>query len=196
MSDKRIYRLLQEWFPELLTVKIPKKNIRRDFDAFCDWMAPKRITVSTDEGDHQYRYRGYFLGIDRSQHFDNGIETCALFQDFNVDVNEIQNRIERRTEPLFEHYEKYKKLIGDFYAIHSHVYDVVLEEIYNEVRKHGYRMLLIYAADQMWLAVPDQPKKIEQFIELFRKQFKGMSLSIEYYERFTPFSLSAVLSDD
>ncbi|RZG75596.1 hypothetical protein EXU29_01685 [Acinetobacter wuhouensis] len=197
MDDKKIYQLLQAWFPELESLKIPKKKMRRDFETFYYWLSPQDITEPTTEDDLQeYKYRGYFLSIDRDQHFDNGIEVCALFQDLNVDVEAIQNRIELRTAPLFEHYEKYKDLIGNFYALRSHVYDIVLEEIYNEVRKHGYRMLLIYASEQIWMAVPDQQKKIAQFIKLFRKQFIGSRPSIEYYERFKPFNLSSFLSDD
>ncbi len=197
MDDKKIYQLLQTWFPELELLKIPKKKMRRDFETFYYWLSPQDISEPATEDDlREYKYRGYFLSIDRDQHFDNGIETCALFQDSNVDVDAIQNRIELRTAPLFEHFEKYKDLIGNFYALHSHVYDIVLEEIYNEVRKQGYRMLLIYASEQIWMAVPDQPKKIQQFMKLFRKQFIGSHPSIEYYERFKPFNLSNFLSED
>lgn len=84
---------------------------------------------------------------------------------------EMRQRIETRTA-LFEHYEKYQELIGRFYELHSHVYDVVLEEIYNEVRKQEYRMLLIYEMDIVWVAVPDQPEKIKKFLRLFQRQFK------------------------
>lgn len=193
MNDKKIYQLLQEWYPELESLKIPNKKFRRNFNNFCEWLSPKRIEQPVGEdGVQEYKYRGYFLSIDRNQHFENGIENCALFQDLNVDVNEIQNRIELRTEPLFEHFEKYKDLIGNFYALRSHVYDIVLEEIYNEVIKHGYRMLLIYAADQTWMAVPDDAKKIDKFITLFRNQFLDSNPTIEFYERFEPFSLSGL----
>lgn len=197
MDDKKIYQLLQEWFPELNVLKIPPKKMRRDFEVFNDWLSPRDITVPSGEDESQeYKYRGYFLSIDRDQHMDNGIETCALFQDLGVDPNEIQNRIELRTDPLFEHYEKFKDLLGDFYALRSHVYDIVLEEIYKQVIKYGYRMLLIYAADQIWIAVPDQPKKIKKFIKLFEKQFKDVHPTIEYYERYQPFNLSFIFSDD
>ena len=186
MDDKKIYEFLQDWFPELKQRKIPKKKYRRDYREFSYWMGP----IAKGE-----TYRGYLQSIDRQQHFDNGVESCALFQDRNVNAEEMQQRIETRTAPLFEHYEKYQELIGRFYELHSHVYDVVLEEIYNEVRKQEYRMLLIYEMDIVWVAVPDQPEKIKKFLRLFQRQFKDSCPRTEVYERFDLAS-SGWLSDD
>ena len=195
MNDKKIYHFLQELYPELESLKIPKKEFRRDFDYFYEWLYPIKIEQPVSDEDSQGdKYRGYFLSIDRDQHMDNGIDTCAVFQDLNVDVNALENRIENRTEALFEHYEKYKDLLNGFYALRSHVYDVVLEEIYNEVIKQGYAMLLIHHVEMIWMVVPNDPKKISKFIKLFTKQFVGSKPRIELYERGGFSSLLSIFS--
>ena len=195
MNDKKIYHFLQELYPELESLKVPKKEYRRDFNYFYEWLYPIQIEQPvSDEDSRGYKYRGYFLSIDRDQHMENGIDSCAIFQDINVDVKALENRIETRTEALFEHYEKYKDLLNGFYALRSHVYDVVLEEIYNEVIKQGHAMLLIHHVEMIWMVVPNDPKKISKFIKLFKKQFVGSKPRIELYERGGFSSLLSIFS--
>lgn len=188
MNDKKIFKILQKWFPELKGKELPKKKERRNYEYFYYWLAPTEIKTPDQPSDpeeyQEKRYRGYLLDIDRQQHFSNGVESSAVFQDYGVDAEAIQNRIEVKTEPLFEHYEKYKDLIGDYYALNSHVIDIVLKEIYGEIKRINHRMILISTLSFDWLAVPDQLEEIEEFIRLFQKQFKNPAPRIEVYEVF------------
>lgn len=43
MNNKKIYKWLQDYFPELQHRKIPKEKNRRDFDQFKLWLMSEKM---------------------------------------------------------------------------------------------------------------------------------------------------------
>lgn len=175
MDDKKIFKILQHWFPELQQRDIPKKKNRKSFDVFLNWLEAEKFGG---------RFRAYLMKIDRMKFQENEIERSAIFHEYAVDSSNLQTQIRERTKPLFEHYEQHKEVIGRYYNVQDQVYDIVFEEILKVARQHDYELLLIYAEDYHWLLVPNQDHKIEKFCKHFNKQFHDQDVSIEHYALF------------
>ncbi|WP_445116006.1 hypothetical protein [Acinetobacter sp. WZC-1] len=173
MDDKKIYQLLQHWFPALKARKIPKKKHRRDYEMFLEWLYNEKM-----DDPHS----GYLMHIDQQQYVANGLRSCAVLQQHAVNIEKIQQHVEQRVTPLFSHYEKYQQVIGKYYSLQCQVYDIVMEEIFNAVKSVGHEMLLIHAAEYYWMAIPEDDVKIEKFCRLFEKQFKDYGIRIEHYQ--------------
>ena len=172
MDNKKIYQMLQQWFPELRQRPLPKKKHREQFEVFINWLYPEKMGG---------RYSTFLMKINRNEFHENEIERCAIFHEFSTDSSIIQTRIRQRAQPLFEHYEQHKEAIGRYYNVQDQVYDIIFEEILLEARRHQYELLLIYAEDYYWLLVPNHDDEIEKFSRRFNKQFKDEDISIEHY---------------
>lgn len=172
MDNKKIYQMLQQWFPELRQRPLPKKKHREQFEVFINWLYPEKVGG---------RYSAFLMKINRNEFHENEIERCAIFHEFSTDSSIIQTRIRQRAQPLFEHYEQHKEAIGRYYNVQDQVYDIIFEEILLEARRNQYELLLIYAEDYYWLLVPNHDDKIEKFSRRFNKQFKDEDISIEHY---------------
>ena len=175
MDDKKIFKILQHWFPALEQRDIPKKKHRKRFVEFLNWIEAEKFGG---------RFRAYLMKIDRMQFHENEIERCAVFHEYAVDSLGIQTQIRERAKPLFDHYEVHKDVIGRYYNVQDQVYDVVFEEILKQARQHNHELLLIYAEDYYWLIVPNHEYKIEKFCKCFNKQFHDEDVSIEHYALF------------
>ncbi|MEG0132130.1 MAG: hypothetical protein RR677_11745 [Acinetobacter sp.] len=175
MDDKKIFKILQHWFPELLDRKIPKKKKRKDFEEFLGWLVAEKVV------NH---LRAYVMKIDRHTFHENEIERSAVFQDHHLDSQHIQSTIRLRAKPILEHFEKHKSIIGRYYNVQDQVFDIVFEEILTILKLHNFELLLIYADDYYWLAVPNQDHKIEKFCKHFNKQFHDEDITIEHYALF------------
>ena len=175
MDDKKIFKILQHWFPALEQRDIPKKKHRKRFVEFLNGIEAEKFGG---------RFRGYLMKIDRMQFHENEIERCAVFHEYAVDSLGIQTQIRERAKPLFDHYEVHKDVIGRYYNVQDQVYDVVFEEILKQARQHDHELLLIYAEDYYWLIVPNHEYKIEKFCKCFNKQFHDEDVSIEHYALF------------
>ena len=175
MDDKKIFKILQHWFPELLERKIPKKKKRKDFKEFLGWLVAEKVA------NH---LRAYMMKIDRHAFHENEIERSAVFQDYNLDSQNLQTTIRQRAKPILAHIEKHKAVIGRYYNVQDQVFDIVFEEILTLLKVHNFELLLIYADDYYWLAVPNEDHKIEKFCKHFNKQFQDEDISIEHYALF------------
>lgn len=175
MDDKKIFKILQHWFPELLERKIPKKEKRKDFEEFLGWLVAEKVA------NH---LRAYMMKIDRHAFHENEIERSAVFQYYNVDSQNLQTTIRQRAKPILAHFEKHKAVIGRYYNVQDQVFDIVFEEILTLLKVHNFELLLIYADDYYWLAVPNEDHKIEKFCKHFNKQFHDEDISIEHYALF------------
>jgi len=175
MDDNKIFKLLQDWFPELKQREIPKKKFRKRFEAFLNWLAAEKFGG---------RFRAYIMKIDRTEFQENQIERCAIFHEYAIDSLALQTKIRQKAKPLFEHYELHKEIIGHYYKVQDQVYDIVFEEILITAKQNGYELLLIYAEHYYWLLVPNQDHKIDKFCKNFNKQFCDEDISIEHYTLF------------
>ncbi|OTG83140.1 hypothetical protein [Acinetobacter sp. ANC 4648] len=172
MDDKKIYKLLRHWFPELKKKKLPKKKHRRNFKAFLKWVAVEKVAHQTRE---------YWMKIDRNLYSENGLVSCSVLHDHHADIQAAQTLIRQRAKPLFEHFDQYHAVIGRYYSVYDQVFDIVFEEVLNLVKACGFEMLLIYADHFYWCMVPNNEVLIEKFCKFFEKQFKEDGLSIEHY---------------
>ena len=172
MDDKKIFKILQGWFPLLKQRKIPKKKCRTNFQQFLAWIASEKVA------QHEH---AYLMSVDSENPYENGLEQCAMLQHINIDMGLTQQEIRKRTTPLYKHYETHKAVIGKYYNVNAHVFDIVFEEIYNFLKSQNYELLIIYADTAYWMAVPDEDVKIHKFCKSFSKQFKDEGICIEHY---------------
>ncbi|WP_425916680.1 hypothetical protein [Acinetobacter sp. TSRC1-2] len=172
MDDKKIFKLLQEWFPVLELKEIPKKKNRHSFQQFLMWMPAEKV------GKH---FQTYLMSVDAENPHDNGLERCAVLQHMNIDIGLTQQKIRKRTMPLYQHYEQHKQVIGKYYNVNAQAFDIVFEEIYALLKSQNFELLIIYAETAYWMAVPDQDVKIHKLCKSFSKQFKDEGICIEHY---------------
>lgn len=172
MDDKKIYKILHMWFPELEKCKIPKKDQRHSFSDFLVWM---RGNKEKDQHAH------YMMTIHRHDYANNELEYSALLQSHATFINDTQQRINQRVSPIFAHFEQHKTMIGRYYNVDDQVFDIVFEEMMHLLRTQNLELLLIYAQDYHWIAVPKDAPKIEKFCRYFDRQFQHEQVSIEQY---------------
>ena len=172
MDDKKMYKILQMWFPELEKRKIPKKEQRHSFTEFLAWIIGHK---------EKHQDTRYLMTISRHAYVQNELEKSALLQARAVSVVDIQQRICQRAQPIVEHVEAHKAMIGRYYNVQDQVFDIVFEEITQLLASAQMELLLIYAQDYHWIAVPNDADKIEKFCRYFDKQFKSEQISIEQY---------------
>lgn len=172
MGSKKIYKMLQHWFPELAAQEIPSAEQRFKYPAFLAWLCVKMTQPQ----------RCYVMHLDPQHYYENGLSCCALLQDHGIDVAEIQAVIRERSTPLFRHYEQHKQVIGRHCDLRSQVYGIVLQEISKLLKNLNYELLLLSASEYHWMAVPNQADEIDQFCRMFEKQFKHAHKNIEHYQ--------------
>ncbi|WP_448761615.1 hypothetical protein [Acinetobacter tandoii] len=73
-------------------------------------------------------------------------------------------------------------MIGRFYRVQDQILEIILDEIYKFLKLQNFALLLLWGKEHYWLAVPNQPKKIEVFCELFNRQFDEAGLKVEKYQ--------------
>lgn len=173
MDDKKIYKILQHWFPLLRNAEVPKKKDRQSFETFLQWMDAA-----------VFGNQCYLMKMKPDHFFDNELEKSTIFQDERVDIECLKQKIIAKAQPILEHYEQHKNVIGRYYNVHDQVLDIVLEEILDLAQQYKFELLLIYAEDYYWLLVPDDEAKIEKFCKAFSKQFKHQEIKIEHYEKY------------
>ena len=172
MDDKKIFKLLQRWYPALELKKIPKKKQRCIFQQFQAWLFAEAVT------QHE---PAYLMAVDAENPHENGLERCAVLQHSQIDISRTQQDIRQRTMPLYQHYEQHKQVIGKYYNVDAQVFDIVFEEIYELLKAHHFELLIIYAETAYWMAVPEDEVKIRKFCKAFAKQFKAEGICIEHY---------------
>lgn len=174
MDDKKIFKILQYWFPELTQQKIPKKDNRHIFQQFSHWL------MIAEENVQSYKYLMHFNGESSDDH---QLQHCMILKQLSVDSSIIQQRIQAKIAPLRLHYEKHKDIIGQYYNLNDQIFDLVFEEISALLTLQAHELLIIYAEQIYWMAVPDQQVKIRKFCKYFNKQFKSEGICIEHYTK-------------
>lgn len=173
MNDKKIYKILQHWFPLLRNAEMPKKKHRQNFETFVQWM---EIATLGDQC--------YLMSMKTDHFFENELEKSTVFQDERVDLEVLQKKIATKAQPILEHYAQHQHVIGRYYNVNDQVLDIVLEEILAVAQPLNFELLLIYAERYYWLLVPNDEVKIEKFCKAFNKQFKEHNIVIEHYEHY------------
>ena len=173
MGIQSIYKLLQQWFPELAYRDLPSKEQRTQYETFRQWLY---VTVEP------HTFRSYLMPMHSQQYLQNGLNHCAVLQDLAVDIVMTQQQISVRCQPIFAHYEKYKKVIGSHCDLYSQINDIVIDEIFILLKRLNFAMLLIYGGQNCWLAVPNDEVQIDQFCRLFNQHFKDQNQNIEHYQ--------------
>ncbi|RLL50183.1 hypothetical protein D9K79_00020 [Acinetobacter cumulans] len=172
MNDKKIYKILQEWFPELDFKKVPKESQRRDFEHFKAWMMTEKNKGYT---------RTYLMALHPEHALESHIHQAAVLQDLALDLEKAQFEIMQAVQPTLYHYEKNKANIGKNYQVQEQVIEMILSKIYERLDAYNFRMLLIYADQYYWIAVPAHAEKLNKFCKKFEKQFKAEQLKIELF---------------
>lgn len=172
MGSKKLYKMLQHWFPELIDHELPSAEQRDQYAVFLEWLW---IRDANPE-------RHYVMYLDPQHYYENGLNCSALIQDHRIDTVQVQRLIRERITPLLRHYEQHKHVIGTHCDFRGQVYDIVLQEICKLLKSLNYELLLLCATDYHWLAVPNQPEEIDRFCRLFEKQFKHAHKNIEHYQ--------------
>lgn len=170
MDDKKIFKILQKWFPVLEHQDIPKKKHRRIFQQYLAWIAVEQVSQ-------------HVMVVDAENPYENGLEQCAILQQMNVDIALLQQAIRQKTMPLYEHYEKHKAVIGKYYCVNDQVFDLIFEEIDAVLKAQNFELLFVYAEKTYWMIVPNDDVKIHKFCKSFTKQFKAEGISIEHYTK-------------
>ena len=172
MDDKKIYKQLQDWFPELNCKKVPKESQRRDFQSFKAWMV-------TEKNGRQAR--SYLMPLHPAQPLRHSLGHSAVLQDMRLDLEKAHLEMEQAAQPTLRNYEQHKAEIGKNYSVQEQVAEIVLSEICSLLRQCGCRMLLIYADQYYWIAVPEHAEKVNKFCKKFEKQFKADEVRIELF---------------
>lgn len=173
MGIQSMYKLLQQWFPELAYRDLPSKQQRSKYEVFRHWL-------HVIAGPHTFR--SYLMSMHTEQYLQNGLNQSAILQDLAVDVGMVQQQISARCQPIFAHYEKYKHVIGSHCDLYSQINDIVIEEIFILLKRLNYALLLIYGSQYHWLAVPNDEVQIDHFCRLFNQHFKDQNQNIEHYQ--------------
>lgn len=172
MNEKKIYKILKQWFPELLEREIPSKKHIRKFKYFIQFLSHEKLG---------HRYRGYLMKIDPESYLDNGLDYAAVLQDEGIAADPIQAKIRNQVTPLIEHYQKHQNIIGHYYDVNQQIIDLSVKEISLIAHQCEYELLLIYAEQYYWIMVPSEEKVIQKFCQNFNEQFQYDHVSVEHY---------------
>ena len=172
MNEKKIYKQLRKWFPELKQKPLPKKKHRAKAEYFLTWL-------NTQENEQTFEY---LIALNRHQYLENGLAEHPFFQHMTTEIEMVQAQIQSRADPILKHYEQFEHAIGRFYRVQDQILEIILDEIYGFLKSQNFALLLLWGKEHYWLAVPNQSKKIKEFCELFNQQFDEADLKVEKYQ--------------
>ncbi|MFU9046823.1 hypothetical protein ACNAUY_10595 [Acinetobacter tibetensis] len=172
MNEKKIYKQLRKWFPELKQHPLPKKKYRAKAEHFLAWL-------NAQENEQTFEY---LIALNIHQYLENGLATHPVFQHMITEIEMVQAQIQSRADPILKHYEQFEHVIGRFYRVQDQILEIILDEIYKFLKSQNFALLLLWGEEHYWLAVPNQSKKIEAFCALFNQQFDGAGLTVEKYQ--------------
>lgn len=172
MNDKKIYKWLQAWFPELDYKKVPKEKQRRDFEHFKAWMVVEKGGKKT---------RSFLMSVHPARLQNNTVASSAVLQDLNLNLDKMHFELIQTIQPILVHYELNQQNIGKNYAVHEQAAEMLLSKIYQLLKEKKLKMLLIYADQYYWIAVPEHAEKVNKFCKKFEKQFKADDVRIELF---------------
>lgn len=172
MNEKKIYKQLTKWFPELKQNPLPKKKHRAKAEHFLTWLNSQESEQAVE----------YMMGLNIHQYLENGLAEHPFFQHMTTEIEMVQAQIQSRADPILKHYEQFEHVIGRFYRVQDQILEIILDEIYKFLKSQNFALLLLWGIEHYWLAVPNQPKKIEVFCELFNRQFDEAGLKVEKYQ--------------
>ncbi|USA47059.1 hypothetical protein NDN11_02695 [Acinetobacter sp. C26M] len=154
-----LYSLCQQVFPELVQVPYPIHT--QDFYQFINW-------VNTLHSNIQY--------VELKEYYDNDTNKCYQLQQTQVDIEQLNNRIEVEVEQLFAEYADSTPEQQNETDFAEHIYSILFDNIYAVAEQHGLALLLISNENPYWMLVPDQPEQIKQLIEAFNTTFFDVEL--------------------
>jgi len=172
MNDKKIYKWLQIWFPELEYKKVPKEKQRRDFAHFKAWMVTEKDSKKT---------RSFLMSVHPEHIPNNTVASSAVLQDLHIDLDKAHFEIIQSVQPILLHYELNRESIGKNYKVQEQATEKLLSKIYELLKSKQFKMLLIYADQYYWIAVPEHAEKVNKFCKKFEKQFKADDIHIELF---------------
>lgn len=171
MNEKKIYKQLRKWFPELKQKPLPKKKHRAKAEHFLTWL-------TAQENEQAFEY---LMALNIHQYLENGLAEHPIFQHMTTEIEMVQVQIQSRADPILKHYEQFEHVIGRFYQVQDQILEIILDEIYKFLKSQNFALLLLWGEGYYWLAVPNQSKKIKEFCELFNHQFDEAGLKVEKY---------------
>lgn len=173
MDNKKIYTILQHWFPELIQRDLPMRSLRVQYYEMVHWL-------TTDKS--QYRAKQFLMRIAKDQQYENVLQDCAVLKNHITEVEQAQLNILSKTTAIIRYYDLYKDEIGQHCDLNLQIYNEVFEEIYNLLQQLNYELLLIRGEEYHWLAVPNDLDNIDLFCCLFERLFTDQGWCIEHYQ--------------
>lgn len=173
MDNKKVYMILQHWFPKLIQQDLPIRSLRAHYEEMVHWLSrgvPSAVS------------KQYLMVIAKDQYHENGLHNCAVLKNHTAEVDQTQLKIWSRVANMIQYYDRYKDEIGRNCSLKLQIYDVVFEEIYYLLQKLNYELLLIRGEEYHWLAVPNDQDNIDLFCCLFDRLFADQGWCIEHYQ--------------
>lgn len=154
-----LYPLCQQVFPEL--TQVPHPAHAHDFHQFINW-------VNTLHSNIQY--------VELKEYYDNDTDKCYQLQQAQVDIEQLNNRIEAEVEQVFAEYAESAPEQQNEIDFAEHIYAILFDNIYAVAEQHGLALLLISNENPYWMLVPDQTEQINHLIEAFNATFSDVEL--------------------
>ena len=154
-----LYPLCQQVFPELTQVPYPAHA--QDFHQFINW-------VNTLHSNIQY--------VELKEYYNNDTDKCYQLQQAQVDIEQLNNRIEAEVEQLFAEFAESAPEQQNEIDFAEHIYAILFDNIDAVAEQHGLALLLISNENPYWMLVPDQTEQINRLIEAFNTTFSDVEL--------------------
>ncbi|ENW83692.1 hypothetical protein F909_00353 [Acinetobacter sp. ANC 3929] len=154
-----LYQLCHQVFPEL--VQVPEPTHPHNFYQFMNWS-------NTLHSNIQY--------VELKEYYDNGTDKCYQLQQAQVDIEQLNNRIEAEVEQLFAEYTDTTADEQNEIDFAEHIYAILFNNIYAVAEQHGLALLLISNENPYWMLVPDLTEQIDRLIEAFNATFSDVEL--------------------
>lgn len=154
-----LYSLCQQVFPELTQVPYPLHP--HDFHQFINW-------ANTLHSNIQY--------VELKEYYDNGSDQCYQLQQTQIDIEQLNNRIESEVEQLFAEYADATQDEQNEIDFAEHIYAILFDYLYAVAEQHDLALLLISNEKPYWMLVPDQAEQIKHLIEAFNSTFSDVEL--------------------
>lgn len=151
----QLYSALQQSFSPLQVVNLPQQQ--DDFNEFCNWL------------NHHGSNLQY---VELKEYYDNGIEQCLLLQQYQVDIDALQNKIEAEIEAAFpDEAEEIENVEDQYIDFYDTAFDTLFDNIKVVADSLGLKLLVIVRENPYWMVVPNHEENIQQIIQAFNHVF-------------------------
>lgn len=173
MDSKKIYLILQHWFPKLNQYDLPPRAMRGSYDVLLRWLQPDAEALAATH---------FLMNIQSTQDQKYGLFDSALLRDNPSELAQTLSNIQVKIVGIAQYYQQHQAQMGRHCCMQGQIYQAILAEIYLLLQRLNYELLLISAEQYHWLAVPDNQDLIDSFCYCFTRLFAAEGYSIEHYQ--------------